>query len=352
MPPRALEIHAGGTARALLLEQGLRAELFATLVGASGGAKWLVLSALDRVLFPWLLEARSTPLACVGSSIGTWRNLCLAQPDPAAASQRFLDAYIGQTYNRQPTPAEISAVSLDILCHIVGPGGVQRVIDHPLLRTHIVTARGRGPWNSQGRLSLGAATVATVACNLASRDSLGLWLERACFHTHPGQPPLAFTRIPTRYRELTSANLLDAALASGSIPLLAAGVSTLARGEMHWDGGMTDYHFEPSFPGSSGLVLYPHFYPFMSPGWFDKPLPWRRSTVARWPRLVLLCPSAAWVAGLPRGVIPDRRDFHRLDTQERQRIWNTVADSARRLADEFLELTTGRGLEQALLASG
>jgi hypothetical protein len=346
----ALEIHAGGTARALLLEHGLRSELFGTVVGASGGAKWLVLAALDRVLFPWLMSRNATPLACVGSSIGTWRNLCLTQPDPAAASARFLEAYIGQTYTRQPTPAEVCAVSRKILGHAIGAEGPQHVIEHALLQTHIVTARGRGPWNSQRRLPLMAATAGIVASNLLSRDTLGWWLERGCFHTHPARRPLQFTRLPTRYRALNEGNLLDAAVASGSIPLLAEGMERLVPGEMHWDGGMTDYHFEPSFPGTPGLVLYPHFYPFMAPGWFDKPLRWRRTTVKRWPRLVVLCPSREFIARLPRGQIPDRRDFHRLPTAERQRLWTQVADASQRLADEFAQLCAGRGLAAALAA--
>jgi hypothetical protein len=222
------------------------------------------------------------------------------------------------------------------------------VVEHARLKTHIVTARGRGPWSSRKTAPLMAATAGTVACNLASRDTLGWWLERGCFHTHVERRPLQFTRLPTRYRELTAGNLMDAAVASGSIPLLAEGMERLVPGETHWDGGMTDYHFEPSFAGAEGLVLYPHFYPFMAPGWFDKPLRWRRTTVARWPRLVVLCPSAEFIAGLPRGQIPDRRDFHRLPTGERQRIWTQVADASRRLADDFLHLAEGRDLEAAL----
>jgi hypothetical protein len=145
---------------------------------------------------------------------------------------------------------------------------------------------------------------------------------------------------------------MDAAVASGSIPLLAEGMERLAPGETHWDGGMTDYHFEPAFPGTEGLVLYPHFYPHMAPGWFDKPLAWRRSSVARWPRLLVLCPSREFIAGLPRGQIPDRRDFHRLPTDQRQRIWRQVANASMRLADDFLALTEGLGLEAALLRGG
>jgi hypothetical protein len=239
-------------------------------------------------------------------------------------------------------------VSRQILQHTIGADGPRHVIEHPCLQTHILTARGRGPWNSQRTLPLMAATAGIVLSNLLSRNTLGWWLERGCFHTHAQRKPLQFTRLGTRYRALTADNLMDAAVASGSIPLLAQGMEHLVPGEMHWDGGMIDYHFEPSFPGTQGLVLYPHFYPHMAPGWFDKPLRWRRTTVARWPRLVVLCPSREFVASLPRGTLPDRRDFHRLPTAERQRIWTRVAHASRRLAEEFVALTGQRGLEDAL----
>ena len=112
MASYSLEVHAGGAAREALLRNGLRPELFGTLVGASGGPKWLVLSALDRLLFPWLgraLEVRH--LRTIGSSIGAWRNLCLALPDPAAAIRRLEQAYIDQRYDTPPTPAEDPTVA-------------------------------------------------------------------------------------------------------------------------------------------------------------------------------------------------------------------------------------------------
>jgi hypothetical protein len=262
----ALQIHAGPVARKRLLEEGFHAGLFNVLVGASGGAKWLVLSALDRVLFPWLLRDRDAPLRCVGSSIGAWRHLCLAQPDPAASVARFEEAYIEQTYSTRPAPAEVSRVSAGILAHAIGTDGARNVIENRRVQTHIIAARGRGPWRSQRKLPLMAATLGTVCSNLLDRRLLDAWLERTCFHSGARASALQFARLHTRYQPLTSANLADAAMASGSIPLLATGVERLEHGATYWDGGMTDYHFEPGFAAAGGLVLYPHFYSFMAPG--------------------------------------------------------------------------------------
>lgn len=346
---RCLEIHAGASARARLLEEGLRPEQFDVLVGASGGAKWLVLCALDQQLFPWLLQ-RSSPLRCVGSSIGSWRHLCLAQVDPAAATRRLCESYIDQRYSSRPDAHEISAVSAQILRALLGENGNKAVLEHPVLQTHILAVRGRGPWRSQQRGALLAASAATFGANLARRTWLDHLLERNCFHSGARATALEFGSLSTRYAALAPQNLAAVALASGSIPLLARGVSEIEAGEIFWDGGVSDYHVQPDFPNATGLVLYPHFYPYLLPGWFDKTLRWRRQQVERWPNLVLLCPSAAFVASLPRGRIPDRRDFHRLPGAERERVWRGVAEQGERLAEEFVRLCSGQDIAAAMPA--
>ena len=56
---------------------------------------------------------------------------------------------------------------------------------------------------------------------------------------------------------------------------------------------------------------------------------------------MLLCPRAEFIAGLPHGKIPDRRDFTRLPDEERVRYWETCVDRSRALAEEFAELVSG-----------
>ena len=87
------------------------------------------------------------------------------------------------------------------------------------------------------------------------------------------------------------------------------------------------------------LVLYPHFQSSVVPGWLDKHLRWRhRSTPALDP-MIVLSPSAEWIAGLPLGKLPDRNDFmhYGTDTAARVRAWSAATAAARQLADEFAQ---------------
>jgi hypothetical protein len=339
---RSLEIHAGPLAMQRIRQEGFHRELFDTLVGASGGPKWLVLSALDKLLFPWLLRERQSTLSCIGSSIGCWRHLCLAQDDPTAATARLEEAYLAQGYSDRPTPQEISTVARSILQHALGRDGAAQLTRHTLLHSHIVVARGRGIWRSRNTLLLGAAAAGTFAINAFQRSALDAVLERCCLHNELPSPPLQLPRLRTRHLALKPALVAEAALASASIPLLAAGVDALIPGELCWDGGMTDYHFEPDFGAKPGLTLYPHFYPLLVPGWFDKALPWRRRPASSYADLVVLAPSREFIAALPGGRIPDRSDFRRMSLAERQRRWRLVLAQGARLAEDLASLLDGR----------
>ena len=112
------------------------------------------------------------------------------------------------------------------------------------------------------------------------------------------------------------------------------------------DGGIADYHLDLDF-GGQGLVLYPHFYPRVIPGWFDRSLPWRRARSRSLARTLLLVPSADFVARLPHGRIPDRGDFARMRDAERMKSWRRILELGRRLGDELGELlASGRVLER------
>ena len=82
----ALAIYMGRKAAALIGERGWRSAPWTTLMGASGGPKWLILSEMDRILGKELLSQCHKPITLMGSSIGTWRHACLSLPDPATPS--------------------------------------------------------------------------------------------------------------------------------------------------------------------------------------------------------------------------------------------------------------------------
>ena len=344
---RSLTLRAGPRALDLIRERGLRAEDVDVIPGASGGAKWLVIAGLDRMLFGEFLQApRTRPMHLVGSSIGSWRMACLAQRDPLAALARGHHAYIHeQRYSAHPTPAEVTRVLAAALDHLLGDDGVAEILAHRWARLHVLTAEARGLVASERRPVLLAGMALVAAANAISRRTLGLQLRRAIFHSCGERTPFRdLADLPTVHHPLTATNLRDALLASGSIPLLMEGVRIPdAPGRLYWDGGLLDYHPDFTFGAGDGLVLYPHFYAHVTPGWFDKRLPWRRAGAANFDRALLIAPSDAFVAALPGGRIPDRKDFHSLSEAERVGRWQRVVRESERLGDELRELiATGR----------
>ena len=130
--------------------------------------------------------------------------------------------------------------------------------------------------------------------------------------------------------------------ASGAIPFVLSGERDIpgAPQGQYWDGGIIDYHFNLQDYHGEGLILYPHFSAQVIQGWFDKFLPWRTGTLPTAQKLVLLCPSEAFVASLPQGKIPDRSDFTRLPHDERVLYWEVCVERSKALAEEFAELIT------------
>jgi hypothetical protein len=121
------------------------------------------------------------------------------------------------------------------------------------------------------------------------------------------------------------------------------GVPIPGAAGIHRDGGTIDYHLDLDFGPGGGLVLYPHFYPHIVPGWFDKGLRWRRARAGNFRRALILAPGAEFVARLPNAKIPDRDDFYRMPNEERIAAWRRVVQMSEELADDLRELlATGR----------
>lgn len=349
MARMSLSLQAGPDALKIIRERGLRAEDVDVVPGASGGPKWLVLEGLDRFLFGELLNApRTRPLHLIGSSIGSWRMACLAQRDPVAALERLKEGYIGQRYPVKPPPSLVSQESRRILDHVLGATGEAEILGHPWARLHVITVECRGPAASASAPVQMLAFAAAAAANLVSRRTLGMQMRRVVFHTAGDESPFrGLADFGTVHHPLTRENLRPALLASGAIPMVLEGVPIPGMpGGVHRDGGIIDYHLDLDFGPGEGLVLYPHFYPHIVPGWFDKSLPWRRARGANFRRALLLSPTPELVASLPGGRIPDRNDFYRMPDDERIAAWNRVVELSARMGDELRELVaTGRVAE-------
>lgn len=345
----SLTVMAGPRALRSLREHGFAPGLFRTLVGASGGPKWFVLYGLDRYLFGDFFAGRDTPLDTVGSSAGAWRLSCLAQSDPVGAIDRLAGLYSDEEYSARPDAAEVTQKARHMLSAVLGPTGASEIVDNKIIRSHFVAGRCRGLLSSKGSFPMAAGLTAAALSNLLSRRALALYIERTIFNNCDGPSPFsALDDMPTAEVKLSRENLEDVLIASGSIPFILTGARDIpgARQGLYLDGGITDYHFDWPFGELEGLVLYPHFYDHIVPGWFDKHLKWRRAHPRNFENVVLVAPSAAFVRNLQYGKIPDRKDFKTLDYSARRQYWQRVLKESRRLADDFAELVeNGRGLE-------
>jgi hypothetical protein len=338
-------LRAGPGALRHLHEHGLGRQDIACIPAAAGGPKGLALLPLDRLLArEWLGPGADVEL--IGASIGAWRMAALAQVDAAAALERIQHAYVrDQCYARRPTPAEVS-VACRRIARAAFDGGALRL--RAGVSLGIVTARARGPLH--GRESHAAFARAALS-NVVSRARLGGHLERVVFHAGRRSrlmdggswDDFGLTAVP-----LDERNAEDALLASGTIPLLCSPVRNVrgAPPGHYWDGALVDYHLLWPYgrlrAGNDArrVVFYPHFNDYVTPGWLDKHLPWRRSARGHsWlDDVLLVAPSAAFLATLPNGKLPDRDDFYRYgqDHAGRIRAWETAIGECGRFAEAVL----------------
>jgi hypothetical protein len=330
----SLTLKAGARALARIRQNGLSAADVGTLPGAAGGPKALGIQGLDLALFGEWLPAAPRERSLIGASVGSWRFASACLPDAAEGLRRLGHLYTEQNFSKGVTMAQVSQSSRRMLDDLLD-GRDAALLDNPHYR----------------RLGLGLSSV--IADNLRGRARLSRHFERLIIHDPRLAPPVnALNDFPSRFVALDSANLRQALLASGSIPMVMEGVRHLpgAGAGTFRDGGLLDYHLDLPYSGND-IVLYPHFTDRVIPGWFDKTLPWRRACPVRLQDVVLLAPSKEYLARLPYGKLPDRNDFKRFmgDAPSRQKYWRTTMDESRRLGDEFLELAANGRLAERLL---
>ena len=340
----ALSVYMGSEAAKTIGSRGWQSSRFSTLIGASGGPKWLVLSELDKVLGETLCLGRDEPMTLLGSSIGTWRHACLSLNDPRTAISRLQQAYLYQEYScARPSPIEVSEVAEQMLREALGPDGARQIAGHPTLHNAIVTARAKGVARGKSGWKLGMGMFTAGLGNAVSRKGLELLFDRVAFcHDELSSLPFA-DGFNTQITPIDELNLIAALKASGAIPFLMQCEPTIpgASGGPFWDGGIIDYHFTLKGNQTPGLVLYPHFRDRLTPGWFDKMLRWRTPQRSVIDQLVLMCPSDAFLSQLQHGKIPDRGDFRVMAPAERVAYWETCVRESARLAEAFHNLISG-----------
>lgn len=336
-----LDIYAGAGAISVIKKYGLMPRLFRYFVGASGGPKWFVLAGLDRVLFPEWLPRRGDELHFIGSSAGAFRAACAVQRDPLAAINRLARHYSETVYSDKPTANEITVKARGLIRDMLGETGKLELLMNEKFKAHFIVAKCHGPVKSQGSMSQLTGLAMSAAANAMGRRHLRRFYTRCVFSTPHSKLDINDPyNIPTEYYELGHNSISTSLLASGSIPVVLEPVSNIigAPDAVYRDGGIIDYHFDLDFGPERGLTLYPHFYPFAVPGWFDKKLKKRMPHAQSFFNTVMLVPSADFIARLPYGKIPDRKDFETMDPPQRIKYWQTVLSESDRLGDYFMTL--------------
>jgi len=341
-----ISVLAGSKAIEIIRDEGLNLSRVKVVAGASGAAKFLVLTGIDRVLLSQFKQ-RTDPLYLIGTSIGAFRMAAYCQRDPVDALGKLERKYIAQYYDSRPNRKEITDESWKILHAYIDDDEIEYIINHPFMRICFLSNKCKGPLKSETLWVQGLGVALASVVNRLSRNRLCYFFERALFCASKEKPPFAsMNQFPLGIYGLTQSNFKTALLSSGSIPMAMEGISNIdGVSGIFRDGGILDYHLDiPFLPNENGLVLYPHFYEHITPGWFDKSLN-RKPDKKNMKSVVLVAPSNRFVDSLPFGKIPDRKDFKTFFGKDKERVeyWKKVVEKNKKLGDEFFEaIESGR----------
>lgn len=358
----AIQIHAGKTALAHIRKHGLQAKDIAIIPAAAGGPKGLILQALDQWLFGEWLPTAVRERSLIGASIGSWRMAAACHADPVAGFQKLAELYCEQRYSSKPNAHQVTEKIRDLLHNFVS-GHEQEIVEHPTHRLQLIAVRGRGLLHEpKNGLHTKAGFLAASFANLAGRSRLAKHMERVVIGDARDTAPWLknkFDSFETHFCPLTQDNLVPALLASGTLPLIMQPVRHIphAPSGTYWDGGIIDYHLalpysRISAEAAGGLVLYPHFTDQIVPGWLDKSLAWRRAHIgadSHWlDNVIMVSPSKDFVKSLPRGKLPDRKDFAYYGLNHDARIgqWKIAIAGSARMRDAFAAFVAQPDLSQ------
>ncbi len=335
-----ISILAGCNAIKIIQDEGLDLSRVKVLAGASGSAKFLVLTGIDRVLVS-LFKYRRDPLYLIGTSIGAFRMAAFCLKDPLKAIEILEREYIEQHYDLKPSKKNILVEAKKIIDSYIADNDIHDILNHPFLRFSFLSNKCKGLLKKEVTPMIWLGFGLAAGMNMFNRNTLGYFFERALFCNLNALPPFAqMDQFPMNIYGLTQQNFKKALLSSGSVPIVMEGVSDIhGVPGMFRDGGVIDYHLDiPFLPDNDSLVLYPHFYEKITPGWFDKKLD-RRPDDDNMKNVVLVAPSDSFVQSLPFEKIPDRKDFMTFEGKDKERMdyWKIVVKKNRILGDEFFE---------------
>ncbi|MBB3167610.1 patatin-like phospholipase family protein [Simiduia aestuariiviva] len=344
MAPPPFELLAGPSAYRHILQNGLSPQDIRSVFGASGAAKWLTIYGLDRAIFEQWLPAAEQQIHLFGTSIGAWKLAAAGQSQPGWALNELAEGYIEQNYADGITQPVVHRELMKILNRFLMQPQVDDLLSQSRFNYHCGVARCHGALSQDTAWPLLRGMSSAFVRNLRGRQRLNGQFERVIFADPRRAPSVASADgISTEVLSLSSSNLRDAVIASGSIPYVMAAKTAIAQVPpgVYRDGGLVDYHPVPAnFWREPGLILYPHFYRWLLPGWYDKYLPSRRASAAALDNVIMVAPTPAYVASLPAGRIPDRKDFQRFKDNDAERVrrWRIVKEQSLQLGEAFMQV--------------
>jgi hypothetical protein len=352
-----LRYKAGPAILEMMRDEGLDARKIRVFVGPAGGPKWFVSVGFDRALIrTGLLGKSSGRVVLAGASAGAWRCLTMACRNPLDAHEKLRIAYSRNVFTAADTPITVGEALKRNVDEFLSPHDIEFILEHPVFDLAVHAVRGRGPGASENKRIQGAALIVGALMNVISPRGVEKFFERVVFFSGLHEPKFLGNCFRGQSVRLSTRNFRMAALATGSLPYVVAGVGNIpdAPPGIYRDGGLTDYQLNQDYcPGDDGLTLFFHYQERIVPGWLDKPLKWRTPSKSSLERVLQVFPGPDFVKLLPDGRLPDRDDFKLFldDPAERIRRWDEVSGTSEVLGETFInDVESGkiRHLVQAL----
>ncbi len=337
-------IKAGPGAYERIRDGGFSLDAVTCYAGPAVGPRWLIAGGFDLTLQREEVLGRVQPLTLIGASAGAWRFAAWLQPEGEKSYRRLREAYIDTVYTRKDTPVSIRKSLENIIDRAIENDALPFALNSRRYRLAIITARARNLTASENIFLQRLGFAFAFLGNAISRDLLFRFQERVVFYSGP-KPPAFALRPDFRgvHVPLSNTNFKPALVATGAIPLLVAGARDIygAPRGVYRDGGLIDYHLARSFGAKDNdlTLLFLH-QDRLIPGWLDKRLTKRKPAAADLHNLLLVHPTAEFIASLPLGKVPDREDFITFidDPQTRIANWRRAVAAAEPLGEIFLEL--------------
>jgi len=336
-------IKAGSRVYDMIQDGGFNFDAITTFVGPATGPRWLVASGFDRGLLEHDVLARSHPVLLAGASAGALRFAAWVQPDPLTQYDRLIDAYVAMHLTAQDTRESIREAVSAVINAYIEDDALSFALTNKRFRLAIVTARARHVAAFDMSFIQRPVLAGAFLANLCSHAWLYAFFRRIVFHSGPIRPRFCFSPgFRGEAYALDEANFRYALLASSAIPLSVAGVRNIygAPNGKYRDGCLVDYHLNQRYETTDDdVTLVFNHDRRLVPVWFDKWLRYRKLSEELTRHVLLVHPSDEFVATLPGGRVPERKDFrkHAANSAERHAAWKTVVEKSRHLGERFIE---------------